>query len=307
MNISIVIPVYNEVDSLRELQREIIAALHDKYDYELIFIDDGSDDCSGVMMHDLAQEHPATRVITLFRNYGKAAALAVGFQAAKGDVVITMDSDLQDNPAEIPGLVEVIESGWDLVSGWKKKRHDPISKRWPSKIFNFVVRVVSGVKIHDFNCGLKAYRGEVVKTIDIYGGLHRFIPALARYKGFKVTEQVVEHRARQHGKTKYGLARYFHGLLDLITVVFIGRYFQRPMHFFGVIGLLTMGTGLAILGYLTYNWFTGIWIGNRPIIFLGMLLLIVGIQVFSLGLLAEVFVQRRHKEEQLVKSTYDGD
>ena len=147
----------------------------------------------------------------------------------------------------------------------------------------------------------------MVKAIDVYGGLHRFIPALARYKGYRVTEKVVEHRARQYGKTKYGLARYFHGLLDLITVVFVGRYFQRPMHFFGVIGLLTMGAGLAILSYLTYNWFNGIWIGNRPIIFLGMLLLITGIQVFSLGLLAEVFVQRRHKEEQLVKSTYAGD
>ncbi len=307
MNISVVIPVYNEVDSLRILQGEIIAALHGKYDYEIIFIDDGSDDGSGAMLHDLAKEHPATRLITLFRNYGKAAALSVGFQAAVGDVVITMDSDLQDNPAEIPGLVKIIESGWDLVSGWKKTRHDPISKRWPSKIFNFVVRTVSGVKIHDSNCGLKAFRGEVVKAIDVYGGLHRYIPALARYKGYRVTEQVVEHRARQHGKTKYGLARYFHGMLDLITVVFVGRYFQRPMHFFGLLGLLTMGAGLLILAYLTYNWFNGVWIGNRPIIFLGMLLLITGIQVFSLGLLAEVFVQRRHQDERLVKSTYAGD
>ena len=307
MNISIVIPVYNEVDSLRELQGEIMAALQGKYDYEIIFIDDGSDDGSNEMMHELVQEHSSTRMISLFRNYGKAAALSVGFQAAKNDVVITMDSDLQDNPAEIPSLMELIEIGWDMVSGWKKRRHDPISKRWPSKIFNFVVRIISGVKIHDFNCGLKAYRNEVIKAVDVYGGLHRYIPALARYKGYSVTEKVVEHRPRLHGKTKYGLARYFHGLLDLITVVFVGRYFQRPMHFFGVIGLVTMGAGLGILGYLTFNWFRGIWIGDRPIVFLGMLLLITGIQVFSIGLLAEVFVQRRHREENLIKSTFSGD
>jgi len=201
-------------------------------------------------------------------------------------------------------MIELLNQGWDMVSGWKKVRHDPLRRRLPSKFYNFVVRLMTGVPIHDSNCGLKVYRAEVVKSVEVYGGLHRYIPALAKYKGFKVTEKVVQHRPRQYGRTKYGLTRYLHGLLDLFTVLFIGRYFQRPLHFFGLVGLLLSIAGLIISIYLTINWFAGVPIGNRPLFFLGILLIIVGIQFFSLGLLAELFVQRRHREQQLVKDVY---
>lgn len=306
MKISVVIPVFNESESLIVLNDEVMTALKSSGDYEIIYIDDGSNDGSAEILKVLSDQHPPVRVITLFRNYGKAAGLATGFAAAEGEAVITMDSDLQDDPVEIPGMVQLLTEGWDLVSGWKKKRNDPISKRWPSKVFNFIVRIMTGVKIHDFNCGLKAYRKEVVKSLEIYGGLHRYIPALAKYKGYKVTEKVVQHRARQFGKTKYGTARYFHGLMDLFTVLFMGRYFQRPLHFFGVIGLVLFLAGVTVLGYLSILWIGGEWIGNRPLFFLGILMSIVGIQIFSLGLLAEMFTQRSFKEKQLVKEDYRG-
>ncbi len=306
MKISVVIPVYNESESLITLNNEVMTALKSSGEYEIIYVDDGSHDGSAEILKSLSDQHAPVRVITLFRNYGKAAGLATGFNAAGGEAVITMDSDLQDDPAEIPAMVQLLTEGWDLVSGWKKKRNDPISKRWPSKVFNFIVRIMTGVKIHDFNCGLKAYRNEVVKSIEIYGGLHRYIPALAKYKGYKVTEKVVQHRARQFGKTKYGTARYFHGLMDLFTVLFMGRYFQRPLHFFGVIGMGLFLAGVVVLGYLSVLWIGGEWIGNRPLFFLGILLSIVGIQIFSLGLLAEMFTQRSFKEKLLVKEDYRG-
>ena len=304
MNLSVVVPVYNEVDSLETLHGEIVAALPAQGSHEILYIDDGSTDGSGALLRKIADGDGRTRIVTLYRNYGKAAALSAGFAEARGDVVATLDSDLQDNPAEIPAMADMLAEGWDLVSGWKKVRHDPLSKRLPSRLFNFVVRLMTGVRIHDSNCGLKVYRSEVVKTVEIYGGLHRYIPALAKYKGFRVTEKVVEHRPRQFGKTKYGLTRYFHGMLDLFTVIFLGRYFQRPLHFFGLIGLASGLAGFGISLYLAINWFRGVWIGSRPLLFLGMLLIIVGIQFFTLGLLAEIFVQRRHREEKLVKSIY---
>lgn len=304
MNISAVVPVYDEVGSLRQLHQEIAAALPAEGRHEILYIDDGSTDGSGAVLRELADEDSRTRVITFFRNNGKAAALAAGFQAASGDVVVTLDSDLQDDPAEIPAMVALLDEGWDLVAGWKKVRHDPLGKRLPSRLFNFTVRLVTGVPIHDSNCGLKVYRAEVVKTIQIYGGLHRYIPALAKYKGFRVTEKIVRHRPRLHGKTKYGLARYFHGLLDLFTVLFLGRYFQRPLHFFGLGGMLLMAAGLGISLYLTVNWLGGIPIGNRPLFFLGILAIIVGIQLFSLGLLAEFFVQRRTQDQRLIREEY---
>ena len=304
MNLSIVVPVYNEVDSLETLHSEIVAALPAQGNHEILYIDDGSTDGSGSLLQKIANGDERARIITLYRNYGKAAALSAGFAEVRGDVVATLDSDLQDNPAEILAMADMLAEGWDLVSGWKKVRHDPFSKRIPSRLFNFVVRLMTGVRIHDSNCGLKVYRSEVIKTVEIYGGLHRYIPALAKYKGYRVTEKVVEHRPRQFGKTKYGLTRYFHGLLDLFTVIFLGRYFQRPLHFFGLIGLASGLAGFGISLYLAINWFRGIWIGSRPLLFLGMLLIIVGIQFFTLGLLAEIFVQRRHREEKLVKSIY---
>jgi len=301
MNISAVVPVYNEVDSLPELHRELAAILPAGGRHEIIYIDDGSSDGSAAVLKGLSDGVARVKVISFYRNYGKAAALAAGFEAAAGDVVVTMDSDLQDDPAEIPAMIELLNQGWDMVSGWKKVRHDPLRKRLSSKFYNFVVRLMTGVPIHDSNCGLKVYRAEVVKSVEVYGGLHRYIPALAKYKGFKVTEKVVRHRPRQYGKTKYGLTRYLHGLLDLFTVLFIGRYFQRPLHFFGLVGLLLSIAGFIISIYLTINWFAGVPIGNRPLLFLGILLIIVGIQFFSLGLLAELFVQRRHREQQLVR------
>ncbi len=304
MNISAVIPIYNEHESLHQLHQELAAVLPAGDGHEIIYIDDGSTDGSGDILKEIADGDHRVRVISFYCNYGKAAALAAGFQAATGDAVVTLDGDLQDDPAEIPEMVALLEQGWDLVSGWKKVRRDPLGKRLPSRLFNFVVRMVTGVPIHDSNCGLKTYRAEVVKSLDLYGGLHRYIPALAKYQGFKVTEKVVRHRPRQFGKTKYGLTRYLHGLLDLFTVLFIGRYFQRPLHFFGLIGLLLSFAGLAVSLYLTLNWFGGVPIGNRPLFFLGILLIIVGIQFFSLGLLAELFVQQRHKGQRLVKEVY---
>lgn len=301
MNVSAVVPVYDEVDSLHQLHRELAAILPATGTHEIIYIDDGSGDGSAAVLKGLADGDARVKVISFYRNYGKAAALAAGFEAAAGDVVVTMDSDLQDDPAEIPAMIELLNQGWDMVSGWKKVRRDPLRKRLPSKFYNFVVRLMTGVPIHDSNCGLKVYRTEVVKSVEVYGGLHRYIPALAKYKGFKVTEKVVRHRPRQYGKTKYGLTRYLHGLLDLFTVLFIGRYFQRPLHFFGLVGLLLSIAGFIISIYLTINWFAGVPIGSRPLFFLGVLLIIVGIQFFSLGLLAELFVQRRHREQQLVR------
>lgn len=303
-NYSIVVPVYNEAESLNELHSQIVEALPSEGDHEVLYIDDGSDDGSTTFLKELADTDSRVKVLVFFSNYGKAAALSAGFAASRGDIIATLDSDLQDNPLEIPAMVALLEEGWDVVSGWKKVRHDPISKRWPSKLFNLVARLMTGVKIHDFNCGLKVYRTEVAKSLDIYGGLHRYIPAMAKYRGFRVTEKVVEHRARKYGKTKYGIMRYFHGLLDLFTILFLGRYFQRPLHFFGLLGLTFGLTGFGISAYLAVNWFLGVWIGSRPLLFLGMLLIIVGIQFFSLGLIAEIFVQRRHKEVRMVRSIY---
>ncbi|MFC1535551.1 glycosyltransferase family 2 protein [Candidatus Neomarinimicrobiota bacterium] len=306
MRLSAVIPVFNERESLLQLHEELTNALNNYTDLEIIYIDDGSNDGSDNVLKTIAEDDPNTTIISFFRNYGKAAALAAGFETASGDIVITLDSDLQDDPTEIPGMIDLLEEGWDMVSGWKKIRHDPLSKRIPSKIYNSVVRLFTGVPIHDSNCGLKVYRSEVVKSVDLYGGLHRYIPALAKYKGFSVTEKIVHHRSRQHGKTKYGLARYVHGLLDLLTVLFLGRYFQRPLHFFGLIGLLLLFLGLAISIFLTVGWFGGTPIGNRPLFFLGILLIIVGLQIFSLGLLAEFFIRQRHKEQRLIKDIFSA-
>ena len=326
MRLSVVVPVFNEAESLAELLAEITSALRSTSwqarlnpdgesglrrvnsgqadDYELLFIDDGSRDGSGDLLRRMADKDSRVKVISLYRNYGKAEALAAGFQASQGDYVVTLDADLQDDPQEIAPLLAKLGHDWDVVSGWKKERHDPFSKRAASRFFNFIVRLFTGVAIHDFNCGLKAYRAEVVKSIDVYGSLHRYIPALAKYKGFRVTEQVVRHRPRQYGRTKYGAARYYQGFLDLLTVLFLGRYTQRPLHFFGLLGIISSLIGMTILGYLTVVWFLGQAIGNRPLFFLGILLFIVGIQFFSLGLIAELLARRRHKEQRVVRAVY---
>jgi len=302
--ISVVIPVYNEEESLQQLCSELFLVMESFSSWEIIFIDDGSTDSSYSVLKKIVDDNSRVSAIRFFKNFGKADALSEGFKHTKGDIIITLDSDLQDDPVEIPNLVEKIQEDWDLVSGWKKSRQDPLSKRIPSRLFNFVTRLFTGIKIHDFNCGLKAYQRKVINAIDIYGGLHRYIPAIAGQKGFSVTEIEVQHRPREFGKTKYGGNRLFHGFFDLFTMLFTNKYFNRPLHFFGFIGLIIFMGGLIISIYLTVGWFQGIYIGNRPIFFLGILLLIVGIQFFSIGLLGELFIKNTAQSEKKVRSIY---
>jgi len=291
--VSVVIPLLNEEDSLHELAQRIQqVASSSNLSTEIIFVDDGSTDGSWQLLEQLAQSNPNIKAIRFRRNYGKSAALNVGFEAAQGDVIITMDADLQDDPAEIPELYKMTtEGGYDLVSGWKKKRHDPISKRIPSRFFNRVTQMMSGIKLHDFNCGLKAYRRDVVKSIEVFGEMHRYIPVIAKQAGFrKIGEKVVQHHKRKHGKSKYGLERYMRGFLDLMTVLFVTRFGKRPMHFFGTWGVIFFVVGFGILVWLSieklaYN--VG-GIATRPIFFFGLITLVVGAQLFLTGFLAEL-------------------
>jgi glycosyltransferase involved in cell wall biosynthesis len=294
MDVSIVIPLYNEKDSLKELTERVISQLKLlKKKYEIIFIDDGSRDGSFDILLELKKQYTEIRIIRFRKNFGKSAALSEGFKRANGEMVITMDADLQDDPAEIPGFIKKLESGLDLVSGWKKKRHDPISKTVPSKLFNLATRILTGIKIHDFNCGIKAYRKAVIKAIPVYGELHRYLPVLAHWQGFKVGEIIVQHHARKFGKTKFGFRRFLSGFFDLLTVLFITRYGQKPLHLFGFVGLLSMFLGFSISLYLTILWFQGHGIGQRPLLFLGVLLVIVGVQSFTLGFIGEMLTSTR--------------
>lgn len=296
--VSIVIPLFNEEESLPELIKWIHTVCEKaEISYELILVDDGSRDESWKVIEGLRTDYAAIRGIRFRRNYGKAAGLHCGFNASKGDVVITMDADLQDSPDEIPELVRMIrEEGFDLVSGWKKKRFDPIGKRWPSKFFNFVARKISGIKLHDFNCGLKAYRGQVVRSIEVFGDMHRYIPVLAKRAGFgKIGEKVVQHQERKYGKTKYGWTRLFSGALDLLTISFITRFAKKPMHFFGSLGLLMMLAGLVITGWLTgikihalANHLPAREITEQPLFYLALVIVLIGVQLFLTGFLAEL-------------------
>jgi len=303
-SVTIVIPVYNEEESIPSLYTEIKSSLKNFPEHEIIFINDGSKDTSIHKISTLVDNDSTVTLIDLYSNSGKADALNEGFKAAKGEIIISMDADLQDDPAEISNLVNKINEGWDLVSGWKVDRKDPITKRWPSKLFNAIMRYVTNVKIHDFNCGLKAYKNKVVKALDLYGGMHRYTPALAAQKGFSVTEIPVNHRPRKFGVTKYGGSRIFHGFYDLLTVMFLGKYLSRPLHFFGTIGLILLSLGFVINVYLTLGWFNGVWIGNRPIFFLGILLLIVGVQFFSMGLIGELITKTAHRNKSIVLRKY---
>ena len=304
--ISIVIPLFNEEESLSELQEKITAVLENlKKSYEIIFIDDGSTDRSYQVLESLHQKDRRIRVYQFRKNFGKSAGLACGFQMAQGQYVITMDADLQDDPEEILNLIQKLDEGFDLVSGWKKKRHDPFIKRNTSKIFNKVTGWISGLKIHDFNCGLKAYRNEVVKEMQVYGQLHRFIPVLAHWQGFRVGEMVVKHHPRKYGKTKFGLFRFAAGLLDLFTVIFLNKFKKRPLHLFGSIGLITFIAGMIINVYLAIEkiFAKGI-LSNRPLLFLGILLVIVGIQFVSMGLLGEMITETQKKRtDYLIKKS----
>ncbi|MFO7800617.1 glycosyltransferase family 2 protein [Rhodohalobacter sp.] len=290
-DISIVVPLLNEEDSLDELADQITKALaKTNYSYEILFIDDGSTDRSWDIVEQLSGDNEYISGIRLRRNYGKSDALQTGFERSTGRFVVTMDADLQDDPNEIPAMIKKLEKGADLVSGWKKKRHDPISKTIPSRFFNAVTRWVTGIKLHDFNCGLKAYRKEVVENITLYGEMHRYVPLLAKWEGFgRIEEQVVQHHPRQYGHTKFGISRFLNGFLDLVTLLFINRYVNRPMHFFGLFGVLFLFVGIAINLYLAYiKIFLGESLANRPLLFLGLLLVMVGVQFFSIGFLGEL-------------------
>ena len=287
MDISVVIPLYNEEESLPELHRRLGEILPGIGSYEIIFIDDGSTDGSLNVLEKLFTKDPHVCVHSFRRNRGKSAALAAGFEKAEGNYVVTMDADLQDDPAEIPALLSRLDE-CDLVSGWKFPRRDPLSKRIPSKVINWLTAKLTGVRIHDMNCGLKAYKNEVVKGLSLYGEQHRFIPALVHAGGFKVGEVKVHHHPRKFGHTKFGAKRFVEGIFDLITVLFITRYIRKPLHFFGIAGLVLLAAGGGTLLYLIAGWFMGRWIGGRPLFTLAVLLVILGIQFISTGLLGEM-------------------
>jgi glycosyltransferase involved in cell wall biosynthesis len=292
LELSVLVPVYNEAESLPTLYEEINNACKGVVEtYEIIFVNDGSTDESTAVMDKFADEDERVTVIHLRRNFGKSPALAAGFERARGAVIITMDADLQDDPAMIPAFLEKIKGGADLVSGWKQRRHDPLDKTLPSRLFNAVVRKTSGVTLHDFNCGFKAYRSECVRELRVYGGFHRFLPVFADDRGFKVEELIVNHRARVHGHSKFGKKRLVEGLLDLPTVLILTRWRTRPLHFFGIPGALLSSSGLLMLTYLTVLWFLGHPIGTRPLLALGVLLFITGVQILCVGLVAELLVR----------------
>jgi glycosyltransferase involved in cell wall biosynthesis len=292
--VSVVIPVYNEEDCVRDLHREVSEAL-DGLPHEIIYIDDGSTDKTPYVLEDLAEKNPEVHLVCFRRNFGKSAALGAGFSRVKYGAVATMDADLQDDPREIPRMLEkLIEEGVDLVSGWKRDRKDSLEKRLPSKLFNRTTQVLTGVRLHDFNCGMKVYRREVVQEVTLYGELHRYIPVLANYRGFKIGEAVVNHRQRGGGHSKFGLERYTRGVFDLMSIIFLGVYQRRPLHLLGGIGAVFGILGFLICAYLTVLWFMGQGIGDRPLLILGVLLIIVGVQSVSLGLIAELINRTSH-------------
>jgi glycosyltransferase involved in cell wall biosynthesis len=297
-NISVVVPLYNEAESLPELLKWIKQVMEaNKFTYEVILVDDGSNDGSWQVIEKIAGENPFVRGIKFRRNYGKSAALHCAFQASKGDVVITMDADLQDSPDEIPGLYEMIREGYDLISGWKKKRYDnTITKNLPSRLYNWTARRFSGINIHDFNCGLKAYRRDVVKSIEVYGEMHRYIPFIAKKAGFKaIGEKVVQHRKRQYGVTKFGLERFINGYLDLLTISFISRFGRRPMHFFGTIGTAMFLIGFGMATFLGVDKLIAVarhvparLVTQSPYFYIGLTAMIIGTQLFMAGFLGEL-------------------
>ncbi|PZX50252.1 glycosyltransferase family 2 protein [Algoriphagus chordae] len=306
--ISVVVPVFNEEESLPELTQWISRVMLDHgFSYELVFVNDGSSDNSWEIISSLSRDYSQVKGINFTRNYGKSAALDAGFKKVSGDVVITMDADLQDSPEEIPSLYVMITEGkFDVVSGWKKERHDPIGKTIPSRFFNGVTRWISGIKLHDFNCGLKAYRLKVVKNIQIYGEMHRYIPLLAKWNGFgKIGEKVVQHQARKYGYSKFGIERFLNGFLDLISVSFVHRYKKKPMHFFGLLGSFSFLTGFIITCWLIFEKVYGLSKGlkvreitDQPLFFLALVALIIGVQLFVTGFIAELMTSNQSKETE---------
>jgi len=312
LDISIVIPLFNEEESLPELMEWIDKVMNqNSFKYEVIFVDDGSKDKSWEVIENLASKFSTVRGEKFRRNYGKSAALSVGFDKAQGEVVITMDADLQDSPDEIPELHKMItKDGFDLVSGWKKKRHDPLGKRIPSKFFNGVTRRISGIQLNDFNCGLKAYKKDVVKNIEVYGEMHRYIPVISKWAGFdKIGEKVVAHQARKYGTSKFGLERLVNGFLDLMSITFVGKFGKRPMHFFGALGTLFIVIGFIILLYLSVEklFLSTAGIATRPLFYFGILTLIIGTQLFVTGFLAELITRNAPERDNYKISASIGD
>jgi glycosyltransferase involved in cell wall biosynthesis len=315
LDISVVVPLYNEVESLPELFAWIKRVMDEnKFSFEVVFVDDGSKDGSWKVVEDLSAEHSQVVGIKFQRNYGKSAALQKGFEAVKGSVVVTMDADLQDSPDEIPELYRMImEDDFDVVSGWKKKRYDPISKTIPTKLYNWAARRITGIKLHDFNCGLKAYKNVVVKSIEVYGDMHRYIPPLAKYAGFnKIGEKVVQHQARKYGVTKFGLNRFLNGPLDLMTVAFMGRFGKKPMHFFGAVGTMMFLLGFGLTLYMIIDKLfidtTGKLLADRTEFFIALGAMIIGSQFFLGGFIAEMVGRSSEsRNNYLVEETINVD
>lgn len=298
--LSLVVPVHNERDALPDLLEEMEGVCTGLgRSWEIVVVDDGSTDGTTELLERHASERPGFRMVRLRRKFGKAAALTAGFEHSSGDVVITLDGDGQDDPAEIPAMIAKLDEGYGLVSGWKQQRRDPPLKRWSSRLFNRVTGLLSGLRLHDFNCGFKAYRGRCARSLDLYGELHRYIPVLAAQDGWQVAEIPVQHRPRVHGRSKFGRERYARGLFDLMTVLFIGRYRQRPLHLFGGIGSMLILAGIAISIYLSILRFTGEGIGDRPLLLLGALLIVVGIQLLTFGLLGQLMAAISHESARV--------
>lgn len=301
LELSVVVPLYNEQQSVTELADRVDEALAEATMFELIFVDDGSSDQSWREIKKVINSRSYVRGIRMQRNYGKSTALQAGFEEAEAPYIATLDADLQDDPFEIPAMLQQLkERQLDLVSGWKKVRHDPLVKTIPSRFFNKVTSLFTGIDLNDFNCGLKVYRREVIEHIHLYGELHRYIPFLAKLEGYdRIEEKVVKHHARKYGETKFGISRFMHGFLDLLTLLFVNRYLQRPMHFFGTLGFLLLLVGGLINGYLTIEkLFYGAVLGDRPLLLFGVMLMVLGAQIFSIGFLGELFQKRNEKEHK---------
>ena len=307
MKLSIVIPLLNEKNSLALLTEAIEKTVGGAgVSHEIIFIDDGSSDGSFEALKEVHEKNPRTvRVFRFSRNYGKSAALSVGIEKAMGDIIVTMDADLQDDPSAIPDMVRMIDEGWDLVSGWKKKRHDPLTFTLPSKIWNFATSVIAGIKLHDFNCGFKAYRAITAKNLEIYGERHRYLPALAHWEGYSVTEIAVTHHARKYGKSKYGFSKFYKGIFDLLTILFLRKYMKNPMHFFGMLGIVFAIAGGAVLVYFGVEWILTRQMHLRPLVLLAIGAIIMGIQFISIGLIGEMLTNVAHHDTYSIRDTLE--
>jgi glycosyltransferase involved in cell wall biosynthesis len=307
MDLSMVIPVKDENENLPDLMKEIAAAMEPTgFEYEVLIIDDGSRDNTWEVVENLSKDFPFVRAYRFQFNCGKAAALAYGFSKVKGRYVATLDGDLQDDPLEIPKMIDILEKGYDLVSGWKVRRLDPWHKTMPSKLFNLTVSIVCGQRLHDFNCGIKAYRSCVVKFIKLYGDYHRFIPVMAKWQGFRITEMPVAHRARVHGVSKYGVSRLVSGFLDLVSLMFMRSFSAKPLHFFGLIGLLFLFLGLGVCGYFGYEWFNTGALHVRPLLLAGAFSLVMSVQFISLGLLGEMLNGNKQRSYPVAETIRDN-